>query len=190
MTHTQKRPHLSKALTPAASDIRSFDEFWDILKQHILLSCHRYLNDLLTFYGNKAPVAPSPMLSALIGGCLESGRDLTTGGARYHLFSPLMTGISTAADSLHVIKELVFHQQRFTLEELVSCLASNWGQNPAAPGRHVAERRTEEIHRLCMDFPKFGQGKHESITGSRPPQTRTSSRRPGARHRNKATTRW
>ena len=29
-----------------------------------------------------------------------------------------------------------------------------------------------------------------SITGSRPPQTRTSSRRPGARYRNKATTRW
>ena len=30
----------------------------------------------------------------------------------------------------------------------------------------------------------------KSITGSRPPQTRTSSRRPGARYRNKATTRW
>ena len=144
--------------TPAAADIRSFDEFWDVLRRHILLGCHRYLNNLLALYGNKTAVAPSPLLSALIGGCVDSGRDLTAGGARYHLFSPLMTGISTAADSLFVIRELVFNQHKFSLEELVSCLARNWGRNPIAPGRFVSPARMDEIRRLCMEQPKFGQG--------------------------------
>src|SRR5258708_24026852 len=70
----------------------------------MLLVCNKFLFGLVPAYGSKEEVSPSPLLSALIHGCMEKGRDLAGGGARYHLFSPLMTGISTAADSLYVIK--------------------------------------------------------------------------------------
>jgi pyruvate-formate lyase len=156
-----------------AKFIKSFDEegdgnsLWSIFRKHLELSCHRFLSGILTFYGAKESVAPSPLLSCLIAGCLESGRDFYGGGARYHIFAPLMTGISTCADSLYVVKKLVFEERLFTLEELVSCLRSDWGKRPIAIGRHLTRERIGAIRQACMyeadgsDRPKFGHGIRE-----------------------------
>lgn len=155
--------------SPAATDIRDWPHFKEILRKHVLLSCHRYLRSLLSNYGNKRYVCPSPLLSALIHGCVESERDLVAGGAEYHIFSPLLTGISTATDSLYVIKKLVFGEKQFTLHELLGCLVTNWGQNllrfgnslTAAFGPYVPVERIHAIHTLCCAQPKFGFGNHD-----------------------------
>lgn len=155
--------------SPLAREIASFDEFLAILRSHLQLACHRYLRNLTTFYGNKAGVAPSPLLSALISGCLESGRDLTAGGARYHIFSPLIVGVSSAADSLHVIRHLVYKAGAFTLEELTTCLATDWGnrllrvngREAAAFGPDLSRERIAAIRQQCLEQPKFGNGKAE-----------------------------
>lgn len=148
-----------------ARDIRNYDEFCDILSEHMKLAVHRYLRNLTTFYGNKAPIAPSPLLSALISGCMEKGQDLSAGGARYHIFSPLLVGVSNAADSLHVIHQLVFQQHAFTIEELTTCLATDWGHrlidSVPAFGPFVALERIRTIQKLCRDQEKFGSGKRE-----------------------------
>lgn len=153
-----------------ASEIKDFAEFLDILTGHMQLECHRYLGNLLALYGNKASIAPSPLLSALIDGCIESGRDLTEGGARFHIFSPLLVGVSNAADSLNVIERLVFptdpKDQAFTLQELATCLATDWGQatieHRAGPtvafGPHLESTRIAQIRELCLAQPKFGFG--------------------------------
>jgi len=156
--------------TKPASEIADFEEFLRILREHMMLACHRYLRNLITFYGNKTAIAPSPLLSCLITGCLETGRDLTEGGARYHIFSPLLVGVSSAADSLYVIRELVFGTApKFTLVELVTCLATDWGhrlvrsngRDVAAFGPDLSRPRIEEIRSLCLEQPKFGSGKKE-----------------------------
>lgn len=150
----------------SADEIRDWPHFWDIMTRHMELGCHRYVRNLLLNYGNKTPVAPSPLLSSLIGGCLEAGRDLTDGGANYHIFSPLLTGISTAADSLYAIRKLVFEDGVVAIDELVTALATDWGarlvrQNGAAlpaHGRAVDPARIAEIRQLCEAQPKFGFG--------------------------------
>ncbi len=147
-------------------EIADFEELLEILRSHLMLGCHRYIRNLTSFYGNKADVAPSPLLSALISGCLETGRDLTAGGARYHIFSPLLVGVSNAADSLYAIRELVFEQRAFTLAELTTCLATDWGhrlldvagREVVAFGPHLGRQRIEEIRQLCLSQPKFGNG--------------------------------
>ncbi|MDB5269092.1 MAG: hypothetical protein JWP58_2132 [Hymenobacter sp.] len=152
-----------------AAEIKSWEEFQAIMQQHTLLSCHRYLSSLLANYGNKEPIAPSPLLSALIDGCIQRGQDLVAGGANYRIFSPLMTGISTAADSLYVIKKLVFDTKQIRLNELVTCLATNWGsellpvgsQEQPAFGLAVPKARIAEIKSLCRAQPKFGYGHQE-----------------------------
>jgi pyruvate-formate lyase len=148
--------------TEQAAGIASFDAFWDILQSHLTLGCHKFMHGILSAYGSKEHVSPSPLLSAMINGCIEKGRDLAGGGARYRLFSPLMTGISTAADSLYVIQELVFNQQLFTLPELVACLRSNWGKNADVVGLKLSAERIQEIRNLCIRQPKFGQG-HQPV---------------------------
>jgi pyruvate-formate lyase len=155
--------------SPAANDIACFEEFLEILRTHLQLSCYRKLKDLTTFYGNKADVAPSPLLSALITGCVETGRDLTAGGARYHIYSPLLVGVSSAADSLHVIRHLVYEEKAFTLEELTTCLATDWGNRlltidgleVAAFGPNLDRERISAIRERCLAAPKFGFGNAE-----------------------------
>ncbi|MFI0848900.1 pyruvate formate lyase family protein [Mesorhizobium sp. IMUNJ 23232] len=152
--------------SPPAPEIEDWPHFWAILVEHMKLGCHRYLRNLFLNYGNKTPVAPSPLLSCLIGGCLESGRDFTDGGANFHIFSPLLTGISTAADSLYAIRKLVFEERCVAIDELVTALATDWGkrlvqQNGAslpAHGRAVSSERIAEIRGLCESQPKFGFG--------------------------------
>lgn len=144
--------------TKAAAEIESFEELWSILTTHIEVGCHRYLSGLLATYGAKEAFCPSPLLSAFIDGCVESGRDFTAGGARYHLFSPLMTGISTATDSLWVIHHCVFEEKLFTLDELVQCLRTNWGREKEYVGAYIAPERVAEIYALVRQQKKFGQG--------------------------------
>lgn len=144
--------------TTTAAETKSYEAFWAILEKHLLLGCHKFLHGILTAYGSKEQISPSPLLSALINGCIEKGRDLSGGGTRYHLFSPLMTGISTAADSLYVIKNLVFGEQLFTLEELVSCLRSNWGRTTEIVGLKLTPERIGAIRAACITQPKYGRG--------------------------------
>ena len=152
-----------------AAQIADFDEFRQILKSHLLLQCNRYIRNLFDLYGNKADICPSPLLSALISGCVERGRDLTEGGANYHIFSPLLVGVSTAADSLHVIEKLVFREGKFTLTELTTCLATDWGYRlldvaggkVPAFGPYATAARIAEIRELCLAEPKFGNGDEE-----------------------------
>jgi pyruvate-formate lyase len=147
--------------TPPAEEINSFEELTAIMRKHMLLDCHRFLNNILNDFGGKEEVAPSPLLSVLIKGCLETGRDVTGGGSRYHLFSPLMVTISTCTDSLYAIRKLVFTDKKISLSELVSCLRSNWGSNPIVIGQYVEPERIRMIRQWCLDLPKFGQGNAE-----------------------------
>ncbi|WP_172991758.1 pyruvate formate lyase family protein [Lacipirellula parvula] len=155
--------------TPPACQLTTWDQLWATLIAHLDLSCHRYIKNLLANYGTKSDVAPSPLLSALIGGCIESTRDLVDGGARRHIFSPLLVGVSTAADSLHALRSLVYEQRSVGLEELVSAVATNWGANlvstngrlAPALGTAVSPQRIAEIRSMCDDLPKFGYGNRE-----------------------------
>jgi pyruvate-formate lyase len=152
--------------TPPADEIGSFSQFQKILREHMILGLRRYFHDLYTFYGNKEKIAPSPLLSALIQGCLQTGRDLTAGGSNYHIFSPLLSGVSSAADSLYVIRELVFMENKFSLTELLACLISNWGGSlievgdnaMVSFGTNVTEVRAKQIRQMCLEQPKFGTG--------------------------------
>ena len=144
--------------TPPACEISSFEELYMLFERHVILSTHRGIAGLLKAYGLKGQVCPSPILSALIDGCIEKGRDFYDGGARYHVFAPLMTGISTVADSLHVIEKLVFGEQAFTLAELVSCLRSDWGTRPVTIGLSLPLQRIAEIREQCLAQRRFGHG--------------------------------
>lgn len=155
---TNLRGAKSSIRSSPAKSINSFDDFWVVFEEHLLLGCHKFLHGILTAYGSKEEVSPSPLLSSMINGCIETGRDLAGGGARYRIFSPLMTGISTAVDSLFVIKELVFDKSLFTLEELVACLRSNWGRNSTIIGLKLSNERINQIRSFCIEQPKFGQG--------------------------------
>ncbi len=144
--------------TKPASDIQSFEEFYDLIESHIWLGINQRLSGLINAYGVKGGICPTPILSALIDGCLESGRDLYHGGAKYKMFAPLMTGISTVADSLYVIDHFVFQQKDFSLEKLVAFLRSDWGNRTDIIGLKPGPAEAKAFRQKCINAPKFGYG--------------------------------
>lgn len=71
--------------------------------------------------------APRPFLSACNEYCVKNGKDLVDGGAKYNI-GPVFTGVglSVTANSLAVIKKLVFEEKSVTLSELIDALNHNW----------------------------------------------------------------
>ncbi len=87
---------------------------------------------------------PSPLLSSTIEGCLESGRDISQGGARYSHSHVGAQGLATVVNSLSTIRWAVFEEKLLTMEEMVNHLRNNFAG-------------TENIRQtLLHKAPKYG----------------------------------
>ncbi|MGE5221002.1 MAG: pyruvate formate lyase family protein, partial [Omnitrophica WOR_2 bacterium] len=71
-------------------------------------------------YGGK------PLQSLFTNDCLELGKDIDDGGARYNWVECSFVGLANLVDALHVIHEEVFHTRKITLQELHSILQANY----------------------------------------------------------------
>jgi formate C-acetyltransferase len=76
-------------------------------------------------------MVPRPFLSSCMENCMDTGKDLSRGGAKYNV-GPVITGIGLAvvANSLAVIKKLVYEDKICTIEELIKALQANWEGSP------------------------------------------------------------
>ena len=70
--------------------------------------------------------SPTPLLSALVHDSLERGRDITAGGARYNPSGVQGVGTANLADSLYVMKKVVFEEAALTYGELRDMLLRDW----------------------------------------------------------------
>lgn len=91
-----------------------------------------------------AEFLPSPFLSSVIEGCVEKGIDVTAGGAHYNLSGIQAIQAANIADSLAVIKKLVYDEGTLKAEELLKALQTNY------------EGREELRQYLINKVPKYG----------------------------------
>jgi len=76
--------------------------------------------------------------------CLETGRNVFGGGARYNNIELELIGITNAADHLFAVKRAVFEERACTMAELVEALRNDWAGH-------------EDLRRYCLErVPKFG----------------------------------
>lgn len=89
-------------------------------------------------------MVPRPFLSSCNEHCLETGRDLSHGGAQYNI-GPVITGIGLAvvANSLAAIQKLVFEEHRCDMATLAKTLQANWNGY-------------EELRTAAKAAPKYG----------------------------------
>lgn len=89
-------------------------------------------------------MTPSPYMSLFVDGCMQSGKDLTAGGAvLYEGPGTIFAGLGTYADSMAAIKKLVYDDKKYTLMEMKQALDANW-------------QGYEKMRRDCLKAPKFG----------------------------------
>jgi formate C-acetyltransferase len=89
-------------------------------------------------------LAPKPLMSMMYEGCMESGLDVSAGGAMYN-FGPgvVWSGLATHADSMAAIKKLVYDEKKYTLAELNEALKVDF-------------KGYEQIKADCLAAPKYG----------------------------------
>jgi formate C-acetyltransferase len=86
----------------------------------------------------------------LVRDCIEKARGYHNRGARYNVLAPHAGGLPDAADSLLVVKKLVFERKVLTLAELVKILRDDW-------------RDREDLRkRIKLEFEFYGNDNAEA----------------------------
>lgn len=89
-------------------------------------------------------MVPRPYLSTLVEGCLENGKDLVDGGARYNIGPGwIVVGAADCANGLAAIRKNIFEEKKITMDQLVKALDDDFIGH-------------EEIQQLLKKSPKFG----------------------------------
>ena len=83
--------------------------------------------------------------SILTHGCIDRGLDFRNAGTYYYQGMVDALGLTTVANSLAAMKELVFEKKLVSYDDIVRALDSNWECENG-----------ETIRQLCVNAPKFG----------------------------------
>jgi choline trimethylamine-lyase len=126
---------------PTAFD--SFDRVWDAFAAQLDTMVRNTVRQVIERKDERSIYAPVPLLSALIDGSIESGRDMTAGGAKYRTFGMLAESAAHAIDSLAAIKTRVFDDCTVTMPELCAALDANY-------------EGYADVRRLMESAPKYG----------------------------------
>lgn len=132
--------------TGDVAQMTTFEEFYDAYKKQM-----NYAISLLVNADNAIDVAhaercPLPFLSGMIEDCIGRGKTVQEGGAIYNFTGPQGFGIANMADSLYVIKKLVFEEKKLTLAQFREALAENYGKGlPASKTAEVVAETVKEL---------------------------------------------
>ncbi|MBT9138504.1 MAG: Choline trimethylamine-lyase [Syntrophomonadaceae bacterium] len=112
--------------TKAPGEMTSFDEFKEALATQLAWLIDQAVTIDNNFGRAYQKIHPSPMLSALMEGCMEKSKDVVQGGALYNSSGVAMIGIAEVVDSITAIEELVFQKKACSFPEMIAAINKNW----------------------------------------------------------------
>jgi formate C-acetyltransferase len=87
---------------------------------------------------------PSALLSTVVDDCLKQGADVTAGGAVYNFSGIQAIQVANVADSLAVLKKLIYQEKRYDKDLFLQALQNDF-------------QNQEELRLSCLeDVPKYG----------------------------------
>ena len=146
--HNGVDPLTGKQVGPQTGDPRSFETFDDLLDA--FKKQYEFWGRRLTWMGRLAWAEEPrylrlPFFSSILDGCVERGRDIVCKDTPYYFTFCDDRAVIDNADCLMAIKKLVFDEKKYTMEELVAALNSDF-----------TGERGEEIRHMCLAAPKYG----------------------------------
>lgn len=127
-------------------EMESFEqvkEAWEKLARYVLkaqVSLQNYVEHLFMHYDTH------PILSISMEGCMENGKDVVCGGAKYNSYGSTAVGLATVADSLTTIKYMCFDKKLCTTRELYDAYMANW------EGHEMLRQQ------ILSEVPHYGNG--------------------------------
>jgi pyruvate formate-lyase/glycerol dehydratase family glycyl radical enzyme len=131
------------AATPDPSSFKTMDAVVEAFRQQVYYMLDKMIGDFYVVEEGNRDYHPTPFSSMLVDGCLESGRDLTEGGALFNSSGVQGVGPADVADSLAALDQLVFRDKKLTMTEVIEALKADFEGYP---------RRQAEL----LNAPKYG----------------------------------
>lgn len=131
------------AATPDPKTFTNIEQVIDAFRAQVDFMVARMIGDLQMMEKGNRDYHPTPFSSMLVDGCIESGKDVTAGGALYNSSGVQGVGVADVADSLAALEEVVFRQKKYSMENVLSALYSNFDNAPV-------------LRAQLQNAPKFG----------------------------------
>ena len=136
--------------TPDPASFKTFEAFWEAYAEQTRYLIQKAADLYEASESIRAEFCPTPYLSCLVGGCAESGLDVTQGGAQISFTTVEAVTFATTVDSLLAVKYLVFDQKVCSITELIQALKDNWA------GHEVLKAKA------TFKAPKYGRDDDEA----------------------------
>lgn len=94
----------------------------------------------------------TPLSSALFKNCLETGRDLYEGGAKFNSSGIQAVGVTDVADSFYAIDEVIFKKKQYSMQTLINAIEHNF------------EGKFKRVREALLAVPKFGDDSSRKAT--------------------------
>lgn len=114
--------------TGNVEDMKTFEEFYHAYKMQMDYAIKLLVNADNAIDMAHAERCPLPFLSSMIDDCMNRGKTVQEGGAVYNFTGPQGFGVANMADSLYVVKKLVYDEQKVTMKEIKTALMTNYGK--------------------------------------------------------------
>ena len=129
--------------TPDPLTMTNMEQVASAFQKQVEFMVKRMVDDLKVMELGNRDYHPTPFSSMLVDGCIESGRDVTAGGALYNSSGVQGVGLADVADSLAAIADVVFTRGKYTLAEVMDAVKNNFN--------NAGVLRSE-----ILKVPKFG----------------------------------
>jgi len=133
-----------------SKEITSYEDLWEEFVKQLKFFIEPMVETKIYLDRSIAELSPQPFLSATTDDCLDRGLDITQGGAIYDFTTTQLIGLATVADSLAVLKKVIFEDNLLSIEDLVQMLKKNY--RGAYDGKKGEEWRQYFLNKV----PKFG----------------------------------
>ncbi len=105
-----------------------------------------HVNIINMFESIAKDVLAQPLVSATMDGCMEKGRDVMKGGAKYNSTGHSAIGLGNVVDCFNAVEHLCFKEKICTTRELYDALINNW-------------KGYEELQNYILnEMPHYGNG--------------------------------
>lgn len=125
---------------------KTFDELYDAFKAQHKFVIYRIFRLAAIARNEQHKHVRLPLISTLsLQACMDLGQDVLIPHPDYAMFGISDRAIIDVADSLLAVKKLVFEEKKLSMDELIDALDSDF-----------EGARGEDIRRMCLAQPKFG----------------------------------
>ncbi len=131
------------ALTGDPAGFRSIDDVIEAFTAQVNFIAGRLVADIQVLEKGNRDYHPTAFSSMLVDGCIESGRDVTAGGALYNSSGVQGVGVADVADSLAALHELVFRKRKYSMGQVLKALKDDFRSYP-------------ELRAELVSAPKYG----------------------------------